>query len=77
MFIDFLIYKNTYKYVGNVPSMVTNKKKRLKNNQACLKLFFKRFFFQSGALREIYIINCQIQYFSHFLHHLNRSSSYE
>jgi hypothetical protein len=32
--------------------MVTNKKKRLKNNQACLKLFFKRFFFQSGALRE-------------------------
>jgi hypothetical protein len=37
---------------GSNPSMVTNKKKRLKNNQACLKLFFKRFFFQSGALRE-------------------------
>jgi hypothetical protein len=32
--------------------MVTNKNKRLKNNQACLELFFKRLFFQSGALRE-------------------------
>ena len=35
---------------GSNPSMVTNKKKRLQNNQACLKLFCKRFFFQSGAL---------------------------
>ena len=37
---------------GSNPSMVTNKNKRLQNNQACLKLFCKRLFFQSGALRE-------------------------
>jgi hypothetical protein len=36
--------------MGNVPTVVTNKTKRMKNNQACLKLFFMRFVFQSGAL---------------------------
>jgi hypothetical protein len=33
--------------------MVTNKTKRLKNNQAGLKLFFKRLVFQSVALRDV------------------------
>jgi hypothetical protein len=31
---------------GSNPSMVTNKNKRLTNNQAGLKLFFKRLFFK-------------------------------
>jgi hypothetical protein len=37
---------------GSNPSMVTNKNKRLTNNQADLKLFFKRLVFQSSALKK-------------------------
>ena len=36
--------------VGSNPTVVTNKKKCFKNNQACLKLFLKHFCFQSGTL---------------------------
>jgi hypothetical protein len=37
---------------GLNPVKVTNKKKKSKNNQACLNLFLDFFFFQSGALLE-------------------------
>jgi hypothetical protein len=38
---------------GLNPVKVTNKKKKSKNNQACLKLFLGFFFFQSGALLDV------------------------